>query len=76
MKFLRKWKTSKVADFWRSNEHDIPSTPGIYILIAKRGVTFRYPNGKSPVYYIGETANLKKRLSGHCRQHKHKSGWI
>jgi hypothetical protein len=36
----------------------------------------QYPNGTSPVYYIGSTSNLKQRLTGHRRQHKHKSGWI
>jgi len=64
-----KGKVSKTKDFWKVEEHDIPATPGVYVLIAKNGVRFTYPKGKSPIYYIGQTNSLKRRLCGYLRWH-------
>lgn len=60
---------SPIAKFWQVKEHPIPNAPGVYILIARRGVRFTYPRGKSPVYYIGQTRSLRVRLRGHLRWH-------
>jgi hypothetical protein len=65
----REHRVSRIDNFWKIKKHDVPSTPGVYILIAKRGMMFRYPRGKSPVYYIGQTNSLKRRLCGHWRWH-------
>jgi len=60
------------ANFWQIKEqkHDIPTTPGVYILIARRGVRFTYPKGKSSIYYIGQSKSLRRRLRGYLRWHK------
>src|SRR5271154_5916702 len=76
LRFLRKLKLkrkpSPVSDFWRCNEHGIPSSPGVYLLIARRGFQFSYPAGKSPIYYIGQTTSLYKRIvKQHRKYHKH-----
>lgn len=60
---------SKVANFWKVREHDLPIKAGVYILVAKRGVKFRYPRGKSSIYYIGQGSSLKRRLCQHWRWH-------
>ena len=70
LQFLKdyKKKASKIADFWELAKHEIPSKPGVYILIAE-SVAFRHPLGKSRIYYIGQTDNLKRRLLGHLKWH-------
>jgi hypothetical protein len=70
LQFLKDYKTkaSKIANFWKLAEHDIPSKPGVYLLIAE-SVSFRHPVGKSRIYYIGQTNNLKRRLVGHLKWH-------
>lgn len=45
---------------------DVPEKPGIYIMIAKES-GFIYPYGKSAVFYIGTSKDLKKRLKTHLR---------
>jgi hypothetical protein len=77
-RFLRtlklKQKTSRVSDFWRCKDHNIPKFPGVYLLIAKK-CTFRYPTGRSPVYYIGKAKSLYKRiLKDHYKWHSHVKG--
>lgn len=56
-------------NFWNLNNHDIPTRPGAYVLLA-RGTRFQYPIGKNPVYYIGQSTNLKQRLVRHLRYAK------
>ena len=53
-------------DFWNLKNDDIPAMSGAYILLA-RGTRFRYPIGSSPVYYIGQSTNLHRRLRTHLR---------
>src|SRR3989442_13618788 len=62
-------KVSCIADFWSLEEHEIPASPGIYLLVAK-SFRFTYPTGRSPIYYIGMTQSLRRRLSGHLKWHK------
>src|ERR1035438_5251200 len=64
LNFLDGRKT-KLMDFWRLDEHDIPDSSGVYILIAKPSHTFPYPRGRSPVFYIGQSKCLRKRLNRH-----------
>jgi hypothetical protein len=63
---------SSVEDFLNSDKHDIPTKPGVYFLIAKKGMKFQYPAGKSPIYYIGQTGKLRKRIvEQHRKYHTH-----
>jgi hypothetical protein len=79
LRFLAKENLEKfpteIANFWRSDKHKIPNSPGVYILIAKKGIKFRYPEGKSPIYYIGETDSLRRRIvEQHRKHHSHVRG--
>lgn len=65
--------TSPLQDFWRFDEHAVPSEPGVYIL-ASDGTHFPYPGGNSPIFYIGQSVSLSGRLKIHhsySRQAKH-----
>jgi len=62
-------KVSRLANFWQLDKHDIPAAPGVYLLIAEPGFRFHYPAGWSPIYYIGQTQSLRRRLTGHRRWH-------
>ena len=53
--------------FWDLRDHDIPAKAGAYILLA-RGKRFQYPIGRNPVYYIGQSTNLRRRLHTHLRR--------
>lgn len=52
--------------FWELKNHDIPNTPGAYILQA-RGTRFPYPLGTNSVYYIGQSRSLLRRLREHLK---------
>jgi hypothetical protein len=74
LQFLRslnlKRKPSAVSNFWKCDEHDIPASPGVYLLIAKSDVQFPYPAGKSPIYYVGKTRSLHMRIvEQHLKYH-------
>ncbi len=43
----------------------IPQNGGAYVLGTSDGTMFQYPWGSSPVFYIGQSSNLKKRLNDH-----------
>ena|SRR5271154_1864768 len=78
IRFLRelklKQKPSNVSDFWQCKDHKIPKSPGVYLLIAKN-VRFRYPAGRSSIYYIGQAKSLHKRLvKQHHKYHRHVKG--
>lgn len=86
LRFLKDFGTIAVLvrDYWKMKNHDIPSSPGVYILIAKPDISFQYPRGKSPIYYIGKAANLRRRLYEHLkhsieakkdRKHEHHKYW-
>src|SRR3989304_5060191 len=60
--FLGDIQVSGLGNFWNLDQHDIPASPGVYILFARSGIDFPYPNGKSPVYYVGMAARLRNRL--------------
>jgi hypothetical protein len=58
-------ESPKLLDFWNLGQHPIPALPGAYVLAAHNW--FAYPAGKSPVFYIGQAANLQKRLGDHLK---------
>lgn len=45
-------------------QNNAPATPGIYEFRLK-GKEIEYPNGKTPIIYLGSTKNIKKRLRDH-----------
>lgn len=59
-----------LRDYWKLADHEIPASAGVYILIAKPGIIFLYPRGKSPIYYIGKAASLHQRLNEHLKYSK------
>ena len=65
--FLANYKRSDLKDFWKINDHEIPTLPGVYILVARGNSHFDYPLGKSPVYYIGQSKYLRYRLREHLK---------
>jgi hypothetical protein len=65
--FIKDINHSGLMDFWKLQEHEIPSSPGAYILIAQGNSHFSYPIGSSPVYYIGQSKNLRSRLREHFK---------
>ena len=60
-------KRPGMANFWSLLDHGIPSGPGAYILVAKPGVRFNYPTGRSAVFYIGQSSDLRRRLNEHLK---------
>jgi len=72
--FLEDLKPSKLADFWRLREHDIPALPGVYVLAAKANVRYPYPTGNSPIFYIGQAKSLRQRLRTHLLYSEQASG--
>lgn len=57
---------SGLLNFWTLDDHDIPREPGAYFLYA-RGTRFVYPKGKNAVFYIGQSVNLRARLTTHLK---------
>lgn len=43
----------------------IPSKPGAYVLGSSDGTMLTYPWGSSPIYYIGQSSDLFKRIKTH-----------
>src|SRR5438045_743284 len=65
--FLGNLIARPVCDLLAADNPAAPRTPGAYILLARSGVTFRYPGGESPVFYIGKAERLRRRLLTHRR---------
>jgi hypothetical protein len=64
--FFSDLNPSPLCDLLTANLMSIPPrTPGAYVLLARPGVTFRYPVGESRVFYIGQSIYLRARLKGH-----------
>ena len=69
LKFLQDLWTSPIPlrDYWKMKNDDIPASPGVYILLSTPSIRFQYPRGKSPIFYIGKAANLRRRLHEHLK---------
>ena len=61
------YETSPLKVFWDIKEHEIPNSSGAYLLVARGDSHFNYPNGKSPIFYVGHSKNLRSRLLCHLR---------
>ena len=59
----KKNRPRKPREFWSLAAHDVPERSGVYVLIARR--KFPYPKGRSPVFYVGQAKNLRRRLRSH-----------
>lgn len=53
-------------DLMEDDISQVPNIPGVYIIVAKDGTTFQYPNGVSPVMYIGMSEHLYDRMKSHA----------
>ena len=66
-------KLNVISNAFRKDEmlhfDDVPAAPGVYIMVAKE-CKFIYPKKKSPVFYIGTSNNLNRRLKDHLRLYK------
>ena len=64
-------KLWSVKDAFLSDDcfDDVTNESGIYIMMAKRQ-RFVYPKKESPVFYIGTSNHLRKRLRTHLRLYK------
>lgn len=67
LSFLDDLEPTPFRDFWRLNEHEIPDAPGVYFLVARPGLRFTYPTGRSPIFYIGQAGSLRERLRTHSK---------
>ena len=56
------FKIREVA-FNKESLDKIPEKKGVYLLVGTKNLI--YPNSKSHIYYIGQSDNLKKRISTH-----------
>lgn len=65
--FLSNYELSDLKDFWKINDHEIPTLPGVYILMARGEVHFYYPRGRTPIFYVGHSKNLRSRLRTHLK---------
>ncbi len=65
--FFGNLEFSPVRDLLAWRKSDVPRQPGAYLLLARPEVTFRYPRAESPLFYIGQTKNLRRRLYNHQR---------
>jgi hypothetical protein len=65
--FLGPLEHSGLYDFWQIRDHDIPPLPGAYILVGRGNSHFAYPNGNNPIFYIGQSKNLRARLREHLK---------
>jgi hypothetical protein len=65
LSFLGNLAAPPLRDLLTWNQLEVPGEPGAYVLMAQPGVTFRYPCGESPVFYIGQGMRLRGRLRRH-----------
>ena len=67
LSFLSDFHLSPTYNLWTVHMAQVPTLPGAYILLATSGTKFLYPKGSSPVFYVGQAANLQRRLLTHRR---------
>ncbi|MBN1482192.1 hypothetical protein EH223_08040 [candidate division KSB1 bacterium] len=62
LRFCKRQHSGFIADISSDPILSIPDTGGAFVLGTADGTSLIYPWGTSPVFYIGETANLYKRF--------------
>lgn len=63
----RRWPDG-IEELIEIEDENIPWAPeiaGAYVLGTNKGTMFSYPWGNSPVYYIGQSRDLRKKLVEH-----------
>lgn len=53
-------------DLLEGDESDLPVAPGAYVVGTADNTLLTYPWGTSPIYYVGQSKNLSKRISQHA----------
>ena len=64
VRFADQWPDRDVVDLLTVDLDTIPEDGGVYVL-GTTSTPLVYPWGTSPVYYIGQSGDLRKRLTGH-----------
>lgn len=59
---------AEVAPLVEVTRSNVILDPGVYVLAAANGVSYQYPAGSSPIFYIGVTNRLRRRLNSHRRR--------
>lgn len=63
-RFTAWWSDRNVVDLLTVDTDLIPENGGVYVL-GTTSTPLTYPWGTSPVYYIGQSANLRRRFNEH-----------
>lgn len=63
-----------VRSLWAIDRHSVTEEGGVYMLLSGDGTVFPYPGGRSLVFYIGQSKNLRKRPLTHLRYAKDARG--
>jgi len=64
----QRWPDGLKNDLTNEEKFDfstIPANGGAYVFGSSDGTMFTYPWGSSPIFYIGQSNNLRKRLTEH-----------
>ena len=64
LRFSVWWSDDDVADLLTIDMTAIPQTGGVYVL-GTTSTPLVYPWGTSPIYYIGQSSDVHKRLKEH-----------
>lgn len=67
LKFIEGLNVSPFSDFYGVRDHEVPNLPGVYVLAATDNILYRYPSGRSPIFYIGQAKSLRRRLGLHIK---------
>jgi hypothetical protein len=62
-----KWPDGQFDLYDENWKDECENQGGVYILGSSDNTSFTYPWGASPIFYIGKSINLIKRLSSHRR---------
>lgn len=68
LEFAADLSPTSPCDLLDWEENSVLTQPGAYVLMAEAETSFRYPNGESPVFYIGKADNLRRRLRTHRKK--------
>ena len=62
----RSWPQTSVVDLMQADDVEtFPAAAGAYVLGSSDGTMLTYPWGNSPVFYVGQSGNLRQRLTVH-----------
>ena len=67
LRFVQDRWFDDMVDLLKDDLAEIPTTSGAYVLGSSDGTNLIYPWGRSPVFYIGKSKALKRRLMAHRR---------